>query len=174
MGISVDNQDIGPCDVYYDGDFVGSTLDNVVVTIKKSYADLKADQFGSSMLDRAVTGIEISLTTSIAETRDKAKWKMIFPTSTLAGTAPADHIDLGDNVATRVASTAKQLLLHPKVEGAIANKNYDFIIWKAAATEESALTVGPGEQYKMKVVWQALLDTSTTPARMARYGDHTL
>jgi hypothetical protein len=135
---------------------------------------MKADQFGASILDRAVTGIEINVTTSLAETRDKKIWKMIFPTSTVAGTSPADYMDLGDNVATRVAGTAKQLILHPKVEGALTNKNHDFVIYKAAATEESALTMGPGEQYKMKVVWQALLDVSTTPARMARYGSKDL
>jgi len=172
--ITVSKLDIGPCQVFFDGDDMGATLDNVVVNFKYEKADLKSDQTGSAVLDQAVSGIDVTIETSVAMTREKATiLKNLFKSADYAGTAPADYLDFKDKVALRMLTLSKTLKLHPLVE-ADAGKDYDWTFWKAIPTEESSYTFGPSEQGKMKIVWRVLLDMTTTPGRMFRYGDATL
>ena len=175
MAITVASFDIGPCTVFFDGDDLGGTLDNVVVNFKYDKADMKADQYGTHLLDQAISGGEVTVETSLAEIRDKVLLSKAFPNLTyVSGTPPADTLDMKEKVATRQFALAKNLKLHPKVEGASTNENFDYLFYKAIASEESSYIFSPTEQGKMKIVWKVYLDTSTTPARMFRYGDKDL
>lgn len=61
---------------------LGGSLDNVVITMAYKKADIKADQFGSTTLDRRVSGIEVKVTTSLAQIQDKNLFKVAFPHAT--------------------------------------------------------------------------------------------
>ena len=165
--------DIGPCQVFYDGDDLGGTLGNCTVNFKYDKADLKADQTGTAILDQAVSGIDVTIETEFAQVRDKVQLQKLFPNAAIAGTTPNEYIDFKDKVANRMLALAKVLKLHPLVE-ADAGLNYDWVFWKAAPTEESSYVFSPTEQGKMKIVWRVYLDLSVTPGRMFRMGDATL
>jgi hypothetical protein len=171
--INIPNLDIGPCQVFYNGVDLGSTLNKVVVAPKYHKAPLKADQTGDTILDQAIHGIDITVTTELAETRDKTKWQVVFPTAVLAGVFPADFLTFNEATSVRDLTRAQSLLLHPLVESD-TGFNKDHFFYKVLATEESSLTIGPAEQYKLKIVWRVYPDITTTPFRFYRYGDHTL
>jgi len=172
--IAVSNMDIGPCQVFWDGDDLGGTLDNVVINFKYEKAPLKADQTGSALLDEAISGMEVTIETSFTQTRDKELLQKLFPNADIGGTTPNFFIDWKDKVATRMLSSfAKVLKLHPIVE-ADASKNQDWNFYKAVPSEESSYTFGPADQAKMKIVWKVYLDLSVTPGRIFRLGDATL
>lgn len=171
--ISVVNQDLGACRVTYNGVDLGSTLNKVVLTVKYHKAHFKSDQTGDTVLDSAIHGMDITVTTDLAETRDKTKWLVAFPSADLLGISPANYLDFKDKMGLRDLPRAQALILHPLVE-ADASLNFDHYFWKALATEESGLTMGPGEQYKLKLVWRIYPDVSVTPFRFYRFGDHTL
>lgn len=165
--------DIGPCQVYWDGDDLGGTLGNVVIDFKYHKAKMLADQTGDALLDEAISGMEVTVTTEFAQVRDKEILARLFPSADLGGTTPDFFIDFKDKVALRQLTTAKQLQLHPIVE-ADASKNMDWMFWKAKPSEESTYTFSPSEQGKMKIVWKVYLDLSVTPGRIFRMGDSSL
>lgn len=172
--ITVSNFDIGPCQVYWDGDDLGGTLGNVSIKFKYDKADLKADQTGVTILDQAVSGVDVTIETMFAEVRNKVQLQKLFPNSDIGGTSPHQFIDFNNKVASRMlASYAKNLQLHPLVED-VAGKDFDWMFWKAAPTEESEYLFSATEQAKMKLVWRVYLDLSQSPARMFRMGDSTL
>lgn len=65
---------------------LGGTLNNVNVVIKYEKAEIKADQLGSTVLDRRVKGLIISVETEITQTQDKFNtWKTVFPHALFTG-----------------------------------------------------------------------------------------
>lgn len=66
---------------------LGGTLGNVLVKMGYKKSDLKADQLGSTVIDRRVSGIDISVTTEIAEIQNKTLWKVVFPHATILNTS---------------------------------------------------------------------------------------
>lgn len=173
MAVDVSKLDIGPCKVTFDGTDLGATLDNVVVNFALKKADMKADQYGDTLLDQAISGMEVTIETALAQTRDKDILAKVFPNLLLVGTSP-DALQMNNAIATRQKALAAPLILHPLVEGADSNEDQDYYFWLAIPTEESSYTFSPTEQGKMKIVWKVLLDDSVTPARMFRYGDKDL
>lgn len=172
--ISVSNMDIGPCQVFFDGDDLGATLSNVVINFKYMKTKLSADQTGSeTYLDEAISGIDVTVETEIAEVRDKTKLSKIFPNATFITSGSQKALQFNDKVATRQLQFAKNLKLHPLVESD-SSEDYDWIFYKAVPTEESTYTFGPTEQQRLKVVWRIYLDLSVSPGRMFRIGDKDL
>lgn len=171
--VTTSKLDIGPCRVTFDDLDVGGTLDNVVVNFKFMKAPLKADQSGESLRDEAISGVEITIETSIAETRSNDLLKKIFPNATPIEDSPKKALQWENLIATRMLPNAKVLTLHPLVE-ADDSLNFDWTIYKAMPSEESSYSFSPTDQGKMKIVWKAYLDDSVTPNRMFRYGDPTV
>lgn len=170
--VTASKMDIGPCQVFFDGDDLGGTLDNVVVNFKYEKAPLKADQHGSALLDEAISGIEVTIETSWAEVRNKTLLAALFPDADHTVDSPKDKLVFADKVAARALPGAKALKLHPLVEGD-SSLNFDWVFFKARPSEESSYTFGPAEQGKLKIVWKVYLDESTTPKRLFLIGDPT-
>lgn len=61
---------------------LGGTLNNVVVTIGYKKAPMKADQAGTEPIDHKVSGLEVKVTTTLAEIKNKNKWLVAFPHAT--------------------------------------------------------------------------------------------
>lgn len=175
--VTVADFDIGPCRVKYNSVDIGGTLGNVTVKFKYVKKPLVADQYGpNTMLDAAVTGMECTIETEFAETRDKTTLALLFPSGTLAGSNPHKYVDFKDKIAVRQLAIAQALELHPLVEDSTA-KDQDWYFWKAIPWDDSQYVFGPAEQAKMKIIWHVFLDTSPTPAlpaRMFRVGDQSL
>ena len=177
--VTTSNMELTPCQVMWTpagGSTeidLGGTLANVVVTTKFVKSDIKADQFGSSVLNRKVSGLEVNVTTELVEIKNKDIWKVVFPHAIKAGTTPHFYMDFKSAVGDDDLSNAGILRLHPMSIDP-ANLDYDYYFFKACASADSAFTLGPTEQTRLKIVWNILLDTSVSPAKMFRHGDHAL
>lgn len=157
----------GPTDV--SATDLGGTLGNVTVTSKYMKAELKADQFGETVLDRRVSGFQMMVTTELAEVQNKDLLKVLYPHGSLVGSGEK-AFDWITNVGDGDLSNAGELTLHP-LSRASSDVNFDWTFFKACASAESEYVFGPTEQVKAKIVWNVLPDTSFTPARFARLGD---
>jgi len=154
---------------------LGGTLANVVISAKYVKSPVLADQSGSTIRDRMVSGMEVTVTTELAEIQNKDVWKVVFPHATKvgSGTTTAAAIRFDDGMSASDLSNAKQLVLHPLTKSD-ADKSTDFTFFKAVASAESSLTYGPSEQARLKIVWNVLPDESAVPNKFFRYGDPTI
>lgn len=174
--VTVSDFDIGPCRVKYGSTDIGGTSGNVTIKFKYEKKELKADNYGSTLLDAAISGMECTIETEFLETRDKTYFALLFPSSAIAGSNPNKYIDFKDKTAIRQLALANTLELHPLVEDS-TSKNHDWYFYKAIPWEDSSYTFGPAEQAKLKISWHVFLDTSVSPAlpaRMFRVGDQSL
>lgn len=171
--IGTTSLELVPCLVKFDGAQVGATLENCVADVKYLKADLKADQTGDTIIDRRIKGIDITVTTALAEFNAKDPvWKRVFPHATFIETG-AKAVEFTEQTGQGDAAFAKELILHPVNQNA-AVVDFDHNFYKAVSTEESGFTMGPNDQLRLKIVWRILPDTSVTPWRFYRFGDKAL
>jgi hypothetical protein len=163
------SMDLGPCQLIFNGVDIGASLKNVKFTLKYDKAELKADQYGSSALDRRVSGVHATVETELAEILNKTNvWKTVFPHANLVGAGTAIQVvsAMGDSDI----SHAKTLVLHPLSQGP-TDKTHDVNIYLATADASASQVFGPTEQQALKVVFNCYLDFTTSPPRLAFYGD---
>ncbi len=176
--IDVDNLELTPMEVSFKGpsdiDYVklGATLDNVVIANKYSKSEMKADQFGDTVLNRKVSGCNIMVTTSLAELLNKDLLKVMFPHGTLVSTG-TKLFKFVTNVGDSDRDNAGALRLHPLSKSSTdVSEDWNFPV--ACASAESEFTYGPTEQLKGKIVWNIYPDLDQTPAVFAYVGDTSL
>lgn len=148
---------------------LGGTLGNVVFTSKYTKSDIKADQSGTAVRDRRVSGIEVSVTTELTEIKNKDIWKVVFPHGTETGSGTTGTFNFLSNIGDGDQSNAMVLTLHP-LSAASGINTFDYTFYKATANAESTITYGPTEQARLKIVWNILPDESTIPNRWWKFG----
>ena len=176
--VTVTNLELTPMQVNYQGPTdvsttdLGGTLGNVVISTKYMKANIMADQLGETVLNRRVSGFQMTVTTALAEIENKKLFKIIWPHGqfTPAGTK---YFQWNSNIGDDDLSNAGVLNLHP-IDRAPSDVSFDITCFKVCASAESEITFGPKDQAKAKIVWNILPDTSVTPPRFARLGDTTL
>lgn len=164
------NMELTPMRVTFDGVDLGGTLGNVVVSTKFAKAEIKADQLGTTVLDRRVSGIEITVTTELTEVQNKDILKVVFPHMVEASQGGQDIGYFQSMIGDGDLSNAKQLILHP-LSKPDADLSENYLFYKACASAESEITYGPEEQARLKIVWNILPDTGVQPARFYLYGN---
>lgn len=167
------NMELSPVQVVYNSVDLGGTLGNAVINVKYTKADIKADQFGSTVLDRKVSGLDITVTTELAEVKNKSTVQVIFPMATMHTSGSETALEWDSQVGVNDLSYAQTLTLHP-LSITAGTVDYDHTFFLATASSESTITYGPTEQAKMKIIWNVLPDTTVTPARFYRYGNTTI
>lgn len=167
--VTTQNLELSPVRVTYKGRDLGATLGNVVLTTKYMKAPMYADQWGKTVADRAVSGLEISITTELAEVINKDNWKDLFHPAKLVGTG-AKGMYFDNAVGRKDSADAGILLLHP-LSLPDANLSRDHKFYKAIPSAESEITYGPDQQARLKCVWNVLPDDSVIPARFYFHGD---
>jgi hypothetical protein len=167
--VTTSNMELTPMRVSFDGVDLGGTLGNVVISAKYAKSNILADQSGSTVRDRRVSGVEITVTTEVSEIKNKDIWKVVFPHATLVSTGTA-ALDFNDNIGDSDSANAAVLLLHP-LSKADSDLTTDYTFYKAVASAESSITYGPNEQARLKIVWNILPDESATPNQFFRFGD---
>jgi hypothetical protein len=163
------NMELTPCIVKHGGVDMGGTHGNVKIGATFKKAEIKADQFGETVLDYRVSGHEFKIETVIAETKNKDRWKTVFPNARriVAGNGAVYFVSaIGDSDLTH----ALPLTLHPMSIDA-ANLDFDHTFFLAVAESASEVTFGPTEQQGLKIVWRILPDTSVVPARFWFHGN---
>lgn len=171
--VTPDSFTIGPCQVTFNSIDIGGTKGGVKIKFKYEKANLEADQFGKTILDKAISGMMAQVTTNFLEVLDKDQLANVFPSLFLGGSSPHKYLDMKDQTAVRQLATAYPLELHPLVDDATDLDN-EWYFWKANPNEDSEFDFMPDKQVEMKITWDIFLDTSVQPARVFRYGDHTL
>lgn len=152
---------------------LGATLGNVKISVALEKTELKADQTGSTPIDRRVSGAKFMVTTELAQINDMELVSYIFPNAVFQGTAASGVIQFNNVVGNSDLAVAGELTLHPQNLPATA-VNHDWTFYVAAPTENSEITYGPTEQSRFKVEWGVYPDQSVTPYRFMCYGDKNL
>ena len=167
--VTTSSMELTPMRVTFDGVDLGGTLSNVVISAKYAKSNIMADQSGSTVRDRRVSGIEITVTTELTEIQNKDIWKVVFPHATLISSGTA-AIVFKENMGDSDLANANLLTLHPlsKID---ADLTTDYNFYKAVASAESTITYGPNEQARLKIVWNILPDESVQPNQFFKYGD---
>lgn len=155
--------------VFYNGVDLGGTLDNCVINFKYEKAEMKMDQLGNTVVNRAVSGMMATVTTSLAEVLEKAKFKVAFPNMDLVNTG-TKLVRMANKMGIKDYDLAAVLRLHP-INVASADLTKDWTFAKAVASEESELAYGPTEQLKLKAVWNIYPDFGVTGYPLFIHGD---
>lgn len=158
----------------YKGVDLGATIGGTTVTIKTEKAEVKADQKGTTVVDRRVTGIMVTIEGELEQTRAVDTWKTIFPNGVkLTAAGSKEAIELGAPLGSADVDLAGLLTLHPVV-AADADISKDISVYKATPSEESAIVYGPDATAKLKLVMNVYEDTTSTPPRWMRFGDSSI
>lgn len=152
---------------------LGGTSSGVTIETKFEKADIKADQMGTSVLDRRVKGLIVTVTTELLEVQNMETVEVLFPHAVIVGTTPNFALDFKSKVGESDLSVAGELTLHP-LSLADANVSSDYVFKYACASAESSIVYTAENQAKMKIIWNILPDMSVTPAKFYRYGDPAL
>lgn len=147
---------IGPCKVTFNGVDVGHTKGGVSFNYEPSMTDLTVDQYGSSPVDAALTGENLTIVTRLAEITAANIGKAIASAETETG-AQGTKVEIGANAGKLMSTVAAQLVLHP-LKNADADYSEDVTIYKAFASESVALDYSTEDQRVLEVTFRALID----------------
>lgn len=150
------NIKIGACSVSFNGADLGHTKGGVTVNYSPEYADIQADQYGNTVIDKALIGEKLTVKVPLAESQ-VANLAKAIPLGTLAGTNK--RLTIGKDAGARLAALAAQLVLHPLVNAA-SNRDDDVVIYKAVVSEEVELSYAVDEERVVEVTFTALIDTA--------------
>jgi hypothetical protein len=162
--------ELTPCRVTYKGVDVGATLGNVVVKISDKLSDLKADQLGTTIVDKRVSGQVYTVEFEIAQVQEKTNWKILFPPHQLVEQGGNTGFYFDAQIGYSMRSGAGQLVLHP-LSKADTDKSEDFLFYLAASEVTSDFGFSPTEQVKMKCTMTIYPDFTTQPSRFFFFGD---
>lgn len=171
--VTTTNMELTPVRVNYKGVDLGGTLDNVALSVAYTKAEIKADQLGETILDKRVSGLNITITTALAEQKLKDNWKVVFPHAKLITDGPNKALLIDSQVGDSDLARSGVLLLHP-LSLPDSDLSQDHKFFKATSTAESEISFGPTEQTKIPVIWMAYPDTAFTPARFYFHGDEAV
>lgn len=166
------NISLSPMQVKFNSVDLGGTAGGVDISIKYDMADIHVDQFGKSVIDKVVSGVEFNVKTVLAEIKNKDNWKVAFP-SAYEVTSSTKGVYFTMQVGDHLLGHAQQLVLHP-LEAAANDLTTDYTFYKAVATEVSDVKYGPDKQSGLSVTFVILPDTSVSPAQYMYFGDTTV
>lgn len=158
MSVTASNFDLGPMDVTFDGTNLGATKGGITVSVKETYAEMKADQTGTTIVNMAVTGHEVMVKMTLTEVKNKELWGTLFPRANLVGTTEK-KIEFKTAVGTLLSDYTKVLILHPTVRSA-SDKAADYKIPLAAVKSATEVKLGPEEQIGLEVEFVAFPDAT--------------
>lgn len=167
------NMELTPVRVKYNGVDLGGTHGNVKVLIETSKAEIKADQSGTTVRDRRISGLNIKIETQLAEIKDVNKWKVVFPNQPFLTSGGNHAMQWQNKVGASDLGVAQQLILHP-LSRQDSDLGGDILCYKAVADEKSEITYSPTGQAVLKVLWNILPDDAVNPERFMFYGDPSI
>ena len=149
---------IGACQVTFGGVDLGHTLDGVELSFEREFEDLTVDQYGSTPVNKALTGQKVMAKMKLAEI-DVNRLNSAIPEGSHA-VATDERLGLGNQSGYLLRADAKELQLRPLKNVASGDDNDDVVIYKAVSVENVTLNYKVDEQRVIEVTFEGLVDES--------------
>jgi hypothetical protein len=160
MPTNFQSLEMGPCNVTFKTVDLGLTMGGTDVTFGTEVADVKADQFGDTVIDQYIKGRSVKVKCPMAE-RDLVKLAAAFPGTTLiTGLASAKKLVFKSGVGTSLRSLAGVLILHPK-DAPLIDKSRDFTIPLAMAKGDMQFAYKHDQQRVYTLEFEGYVDLTT-------------
>lgn len=157
-----------PVRVTFNGVDLGGTTGGVSTAPKYKLSNITVDQYGDTVVDAVVSGQHYNVKFILAESKNKANWKVAFPHAKLLTGNTNVYFDM--QVGDKVSLHAAALLLHP-LSNVDSDLSGDLLFYKAVAMSATEIKYGPDKQIGLSVEMMILPDTSLLPARFVMHGD---
>lgn len=161
--------------VIYDGVELGHTLGGVTFTIERDLEDMVVDKYGTSPIDKVLTGNRLRVTFVLAQP-DISSFDAAVPEGLLeqGSVSLEDRLGLGRDAGHQLRPEAKVLRLHP-VNLATADQSEDVVIYKAVSIEAVETGYRVDEQQGVEITMEALVDeTYLNGRRLGHIGPDTI
>ena len=138
---NISNVRIGVCSVKFGGVDLGHTKDGVEFHFERDFEDLTVDQYGSTPIDKALTGQNLTVVLSLAEpTLDNLNVAIPEGSHAQAGSGATlkERLSLGADAGYLLRQDAKPLILHP-IKNASTDDSEDITIYQAVSIDEVEL-----------------------------------
>lgn len=163
------NIKIGTCSVKLAGTDLGFSKGGVTFTYSPEYADLLADTYGKTPIDKALVGEVVTVKVPFTEPQI-ARLKKAIP---LGVNTVAGRLTFGSTAGQRLLAQAAQLVLHPQNNTA-GDRSEDIVLHKAVVHKEVALNFEVDNQRVTEVEFVALIDTTKSDGNLLGFvGDST-
>lgn len=176
LDIKVEKLELTPQKVSWNGVDLGATLDGVTIEIKYMKGEIKADQYGVTVLDRRLNGTEITVTTALGQVRDPLFWSKVFPSAQYATSGMDKSLTFNQETGRSDRDNAQVLVLHPVVLDD-TDVSQDHTFYLAHPSEESSIAYGPEDQSKAELVFNIypqILTGDGGSLQFYRFGTPTL
>lgn len=144
---------IGAAEALWNAVTLGHTEEGQTARLTKTLVDRKVDQYGDSLIDKVLTGIQVEVTLSIAQ------W--VYDTLLIAYPESAkgtgDYVQAGGTPGQLMSTGAQELILRPY--GA-SGSTEDIVIKKAFAREVGDVSLTWDGDRMVPVTFEGLLDTT--------------
>lgn len=108
---------LGPCEISFGGTDLGLTKGGVQVSVTTNTHDVTVDQFGQTAVNSFITGRTGTVTVPMAET-DLDKLLAVIPGAVKVTGSGKTKLEIPTSVGMSLLDFAKELVLHPKANGA--------------------------------------------------------
>jgi hypothetical protein len=152
MAADIDNIDLGPCIVYWNGVDMGHTIGGCSLNYSPEFHETKVDRHAGAV-ERWLTGEKLSAVVPLAEST-LANINRSAAHSTLHGSS---NVSFGTVTGKRASDVAGTLVLHP-VANATNDKSDDAVIWKAHATSDVVIDYKPDGEKILNTTFEGLVD----------------
>lgn len=156
---------IGACQVTHGGVDLGHTLDGVELELEREFEDLTVDAYGSTAVNKALTGQKITAKFKLAEI-DANRLNSAIPEAQHALGSSAERLGIGSQAGYLLRNDAKQLRLRPLRNVASSNDDEDVVIYKAVSVESVMLAYKVDEQRVIEVTMEGLVDETYGDGRL--------
>lgn len=151
----------GPQTITYKGVVLGHTRDGVEFTFEREFVDLTVDKYGSTAIDKALTGQRALVKFRLAEPT-LYNIRQAIAEAEIADGASADRLNLGQTAGELLGSFAGLLTVHPIKNGADQSEDINLV---KAVSIENVMIPYKNEQTDVEVTMEALVDESYEDGR---------
>jgi len=161
---SLDNLRIGVCRVIYNAVNLGNTKEGVMFKYEPEFAELTVDKYGSTPVDKVLTGERLLVEVTLAEPSVGNLEEAIAASDTDTGAA-GDRLNIGRSAGWSLrTNNSAVLVLHPTAK-ADSDLTDDITIYRAVPIEAVELSFKVDEQRVFKVTFEALIDETYDDGR---------
>lgn len=168
----LENVQIGVQKITFGEQEMGHTDGGCEFSYAPEYTDVLVDAFGSTVVDKVLTGEAVKVKVPLAEVTLE-KLKTAIPTGTLVKNVESSKqaLTFGSIAGKRLSAHAETLTLHPSWL-AVADKSFDITLHKAVIVSEVTLPYKVDEKTVYEVEFMALIDETKEDGNLlASIGD---